>query len=662
MAEIIINTLQTEGILKICEDRRKRSIEYRQTYRVLGASVETWLTRIHNMTHKIHEPDQIQAFPGMSKYFGLANMRSMAVTAWVRDLLVNTGDIPITASPTPIPDLDKTANDEIQAQLLRITADKLASAGIDPFQKNQPAGLFNGVTLNPAVAKFLKAESAKLFDTSRSLKAQRAQKSMDRMLIKMTDYAVEGEFHRAQATHIEYGTRYPYKVMCGPDWQEVSKPVWNGNKYTYKMVSTPTWRSVNPNDCFFAPDATSAQTGGWFIERLHRTKADIVALRNNKAYDKESVDKLLAKWMIGSDSTPEQISGILALPMDMMCNALATDDTHTGWRMVGTTSGRELNAAGKTGFDDNTNYQADCEWYDDQMVKVNVVKQPSGMRGYYSASFKRLGDSWAGVSPMMLLYDTQITLNQWQFAMAQNFYAASGPMLEVDAGRMESAADFFWNPYGSITSNAKNKAATGQGDILKVHQMPFQAGSMMGLFMQRLRLADLECGIPTEAYGASLPVGGQQTLGEITLKWGASLRGIKDSVQNDDEDVLSQTFKHLYQQCMEYETDPAIKDGGDARIKASGATGLLQREMAEVTRERLLPVLANAAAQDPESFGQAYKDTLTEQFLAMGINRASLPDDAATARESNALIQGLPGTPTLKPDGRSAIPQELQTL
>jgi hypothetical protein len=641
-------------LLHIVKARHAQAIAHRRSQMVLGASVETWLGRCDRMMNKVHESDQVAAFPEMKRYFGLGTMRSSATTSWMRDLLVNTGDIPISMSPTPIPELPKDEQDAVNAQMLALTAQKFASVGIDPYAPLPPAGLYNGLKLNKNAKNWLNEESAKLFKTRARAVNAKANDAMSLMKIKMTDHAVQGGWRKAHTLMLHYGNIYPFKVICGPDWIPVVRPAWVGNKYEQKAVIQPTWRAIDPRRCFFAPDASNASDGGFFIEEMDKTRAQVMMCReHDDVYNRANLDALLVDWV---RSAGDHNIGDFYRGANGVLEMSNTQETVKVLRHVGEISGRELSDANITGYDAKQMYQCDIEWVAERLIKCQVVKSPSGMRGYYSSNFKRFGDSWVGASPLMYLFDAQTTLNQWQYHINSNFYASSGPMMEIHAGRMDSAADFYWNPFGSFTANSKSKVVTGESKSLEMHYTQALYGSQMAAFMQRLRLADYECGIPSEAYGPSLPVGGGQTLGEITLRWGASLRSIKDAVLNDDELIIEQTFRHLYEQLMEYDKDQNIK--ADAQIKATGAAGLMQREMMEAKREKLLPQLQSAAQAMPDKYGPAFEAALNEQFESMGLGDL-LPEDPRTAQESNRLVQGLPGTASAGPDGRSGVPPEL---
>jgi hypothetical protein len=641
-------TSNTSNLLTIGNSRWKMSLEARRT-KVLGASVSDWFTRCDLMLHKEHEPEQLAMYPEMKRYFGLATQVSGAVTSWMRDLLVNTDDLPIDMHPTDVPDLPKSMRDEINAKMVQDVAMQLQSSGFDPMAQTPPDGLFDGLRPIAPVSNWIAKSSEQLKQTKRVEVKLRAEKAMSGMYTLMRDYAYQGGWTKAHTAYLHYGNIYPYKVMC-LDWLPVSRPVWKNNKYTHEYVVAPQWSAPDPRNIYFSPDATSANDGGWVIHHKRMSRATLMSLIGVEHYKSSEIEAVQRDFNTGSRQWIGQNESASNGSDDA---SWGNDEEIDVLRHVGKISGSELSTAGVTGYDSSVMYEVDFEWVGNRIIKCMVVKSPTGGRGYFSTSFKKLGDKWAGASPMMYLYDAQITLNQWQFMINRNFYATSGPMMEVHAGRLDNAADFFWNPYDSFTTNASAKVHQGDSSPFQLHQAQPLFMQQMSAFQTKLRWASTETNLPIEQLSSSM-MGGGQTLGEITLKWSAALRGIKDSVLNDDQGVIEPTFTLLYQQLMAYEKDPSIK--ADALVKAKGASGLLQREMVEVQRERLMPLLQQAATANPEKYGAAMDAVLSEQFKAFDVADL-LPQDPRSAKETAELVRGIPGSEQMP---QSRVPKILQ--
>jgi hypothetical protein len=79
-------------------------------------------------------------------------------------------------------------------------------------------------------------------------------------------------------------------------------------------------------------------------------------------------------------------------------------------------------------------------------------------------------------------------------------------------------------------------------------------------------------------------------MGGLSMLMGNAAKGIKNVQLNIDRDIIGPIIKGFYSYNMLTSDDPTIK--ADAQIIASGATGLLQRELSQARLVEILQLLA----------------------------------------------------------------------
>jgi hypothetical protein len=117
----------------------------------------------------------------------------------------------------------------------------------------------------------------------------------------------------------------------------------------------------------------------------------------------------------------------------------------------------------------------------------------------------------------------------------------------------------------------------------------------MQVFAQFSKVADDLSGVPAYVLGNPQVAGAGRTLGGLSMLMGNAAKGIKNVQRSIDQDIISKVVNAYYYYNMATSKDAGIK--ADAKVVARGATGLMQRELAQQRTIEVLQLLTPYAAQ-----------------------------------------------------------------
>lgn len=576
---------------------------YRSSCQILGKSVEEWFRRLHNAYHKIHEQEELQGRENMSSYFGLTQVKTNMTASYLRSKYINPNAPPFNLHPTPIVELPKDKTEQgferVKARLLnRLIENELppeALLGADGFLQNK-------------VAQFVANLSGEMKDELRKEELEIAAVATKKMVQLVKDQLVEGNFTNAMSEALFDVALMPVMVLSYEN-EAVTDYVWKQNKFTKQTIVRPTARRVEPLNAFFAPDATNAQDGAFFIELAKRSKAQLAGFIGNEElgyFDdvlKEIIQDGDANWL-----------GV-ATESDLFSHELRDDELHI-LRCQMLVSGKDLKEYGvKIADSECFNYfNADIEVCDNRVIRCKLVAHPKGERTYFSASYKRIAGEPYGLSVGMMIHDRQLVINRTQYAMLLNADYAAGPMVEVNAMSFDNPQDVTMKPFTRIFSNPHNDNPNARG-ITQHHINP--TFPMLFKFMtDQIRLADDECGLPSFLNGNAGLQGAGQTLGGLALMTDNAVLGLEDCAFNIDEYVIRPLVSLMYSRNLTGK-DNSVK--ADAKVVATGLLGL----KAELDKAKQLAGLVPQASQLVQQGGippQMYADIVAEYFKTQGVD------------------------------------------
>lgn len=587
---------------RVIENFRK-AMAYRASHQVLGKSVEEWLRRLHNAYHKIHEQEELEERQNMSSYFGLTKIKTNMTASYMRSKYININSPPFNINPTPIVELPETKQQQGFQRVLAKLLNQMIENELPPEALVGDDGF-----LLTQVAKFVKEQAKQAKEELRQEEFAIATEAAQRMVQLIKDQLLDGGFTNAMSEVLFDIALMPVMVLSYEN-ETVVDYVWKKNKFVKEEIVRPTFRRVDPVNAFFAPDATNAQNGTFFIELAKRSIAQLAGFigKEELGYFDDAIKEILEdgdnNWLGTTFET------------ELFGSALQDEDIHI-LRCQMLVSGADLIDYGvKIKESEKFNYfNADIEVCDNRVIRCQLVAHPKGERTYFSASYKRIAGEPYGVSVGMMVYDRQLSINRNQYSMLLNADFAAGPMLEVNAMQFADPQHISMKPFDRIFSNpsADNPNARGitQHSVNPTFPMLFQ------FLTNQIRLADDECGLPAFLNGNAGLQGAGQTLGGLALMTDNAVLGLEDCAFNIDEYVIRPAITLMYCRNL-LGNDDSVK--ADAKVVATGLLGL----KAELDKAKQLAGLVPQASQLVQQGGipqQMYADIVTEYFKTQGID------------------------------------------
>lgn len=593
----------TDELAEIVLANFRLAQSYRSSHRVQGKTVDDWFSRLENAYNKVHEPEEIDARPKMSSYFGLVLAKINMSVSYMRSKFVSIERPPFNIYPTPIVELPenkrKQGLEKVKGELLnRLISNNLppeAILGSDGFMVSQ-------------VAEFVEEAAKKEKDRIRKEEYKIASEATDKMEKLIKDQLIEGNFSSALAEGLFDLSLYPVMVISY-EQESVTDYVWRKNKYEKISTVRPTFRRVDPRNAYFAPDSTSAQDGAFFIELVKRSKvqlADFIG-KEELGYFSEVIEDILENgdngWLgVATDS-------------DWLIDGLSDEDVHS-LRCQMYVRGKDLFDYGVDikSKDFNQYFNADIEVCDNRVIRCALTPHPKGERTYFSASYKRIAGQSYGISIGMMIYDRQISINRTQYSMMLNAVHASGPALEVNADAFENPWEVSVEPYARFFSNPSRIDSSHYNGI-KMHQVNVTFHQLFQQMTNEIRLADDECGLPSFLNGNAGLQGAGRTLGGIALMTDNAVLGLEDCAFNIDEYYIRPAVTLLYARNL-LGDDDTVKS--DAKVVPTGLLGLRNELLKAKELAGLVPQvgqIAQSGAIPQEVYQQVVGDFLKTQGI-----------------------------------------------
>lgn len=575
---------------------------YRASKRIMGRTIDDWFRRLSNAYNKEHEAEELEECENMSSYFGLIHIKTNMAASYMRSKYINPNNPPFAINATPIVELPKDKRDKglerVKAKLLN----KLIETGLPSEALVGDDGF-----LLPEIAKIIEQQSKEVKETLRQEELMLASDATSKMTKLIKDQLIEGGFTSAASESFFDVMLMPMMVVSFEN-ESAIEHIWNKNKIVAKNIIRPTFRRVDPVNAYFAPDATSAQDGSFFIELLNRSKAQLASFIG--ADDLGYFDEVI-KDIIENGDNDWLNSEFEEKFLDKSLN----DDEVSILRCQMLVSGSDLAEYGVEIKEDEKfkYFNADIEVCNYRVIRCNIVAHPNGERTYFSASYKREAGNPYGISVGMMIYDRQLVINRVQYSMLLNSRYSAGPMLEINAAAFDNPADVTLKPFTRVFSNP-----SGDHNYRGItpHQIQPTFPMLYGFLVNQIRLADDECGLPSFLNGNAGLQGAGSTLGGLAMMTDNAVLGLEDCAFNIDEYFIRPAVTLLYVRNL-LGSDDSVK--ADAKVVATGLLGL----KAELDRAKQLAGLVPQMGQMSQSGvipQQMYADTVRDYFKTLGVD------------------------------------------
>lgn len=589
---------------------RQRFDEAKQHKTAIG--VEEILLRNLRANKCEYQPDEKGLLgPYNDVYMGVSALKARAAESWMLDIIANNIDKPWTIDPTPEPDLPDEMKMEVVDKLL-VELPQIA---------NLAALRDRAKDLKSAASKVAFAE---------------AEQATERMEQRIYDQMAEANWPSVYAEFIAELVAYPAAIIRGPVVVQRPQAKWKKDQYEVTVSGMPISRVVSAFDAYPSPSSKSCQDGEFFCERGRYTSADLHSYIGAIGYNEGNIRQALERYPDGyeiglfSDAERDQLE---AKNQNVIGNGKLIDTIIYNGKIPG----QLLIDNGVLVKDPQKHYECEVWVVGEYVIRAVLNPNPLGTRPLYSTSYRKISGSFWGQSPICLTYDVNRVCNASARALVRNMGYASGPIGEVVSERVsetENPTDI--RPY-RVALVGPDMSGTGS-PAYRFHKVESIANDLMAVFERHMKIADDLSGIPAYVLGNPQVAGAGRTMGGLSMLMANAAKGIKNVQMNVDRDIITGLISGYFMYNMLTSTDDGIK--ADAKVVARGASGLLQRELAQTRTVELLQLLTPYVQPRPDGSPGPISDEGLSILLREVLKSTGLPIDKIIPdpnRESEAL-------------------------
>lgn len=565
-----------------------------------------------------YQPEELPLLEQFNNvYMGVGAVKARAAESWITDIILNNLEKPWTIAPTPEPELRNEQKDEVVEQLLSELPE------------------INGKAALEDRARELKSVQTKLAFS-------KAEEATGRMETKINDQMTEAEWTDVFGEFISDLTVQPAALIRGPFVIGKKAATWDGNNYKTIDKSVPVCRTISPFDAFPAPDASSPNNGKYFIERLKYGRDKLYALVGVSGFNGGNIRQALDTYPNGyslntfGDAERQRLEDKTADEVSLVGDQLQNYDVII---YNGVVNGDLLVDHGVVVPDKQGSYECEVWQVGNHVIRAILNPNPSGRRPIYATSYRKIRGSFWGQSVIDLVYDINRVCNAAARNQVKNMGYSSGPIGEADSSRVaETQSPTSVLPY-EIKLVGPDQTGTG-GKAYHFHNITNVAPQLMDIFDRYLKYADDISGIPAYILGNPQVAGAGRTLGGLSMLMGNAAKGIKQVQLNIDRDVIAPLVTGYYIYNMKTSADDSIK--ADCVIHARGATGLLQKELAQ-TRTIEIVQLLSPYIKIWDTLPDGIKILLREIIKTTGLPVDDIIPDPGRDKEQLSLLKLLSG-------------------
>lgn len=514
--------------------------------------------------------------------------------AWMRDFLLRADVDLFDITPTPMPELPESMNDQILEDAEKKAFDTLAIAAT---QSQRPM-------VKDSVQKYAQALLPDIKDQAQTEVTLKAKEAVMRMKKKIDDQFKEGDFDDALKALIDDIAQYPNAFIEGPIQQKVpvQKMVHNADTGKWEMQISEEiiskYERFSPHDAFPQSDARSIDDG-YFFRKIAFTPSNLSDMLDVDGYDSEAITKCLELYRSGGLREWTAAEAARAHLEDRDTVAASATDKIDAIKYWGSVPGEKLlewaGAKGDTLFGMTLNpvkeYQCVVWMVGTFVIKAMLNDDPLGKKNVFKAAFDDDPDNfWSPTSLPETLWDIQTSVNSIARSIVLNVGFASGPQIEYDKDRFPDGVTPQFYPLKQWASTGSQMRS---GKPINFWQPEIMTDRLQSVYEFHRSLADEYSGIPRYMQGESK--GSNATASGLSMQISQSSRGLKSVLTNIDFGVIEPAVQAQYQFNLRYEDD--IDMVGDCKIVAKGAASIIAKEQLAVRRKEYLGViLASQAA------------------------------------------------------------------
>lgn len=581
----------------------------------------------------------------------ITEAKCRGASAWIREIVLPTGERPWGLEATPLPDLPHAMKVAVvkkamaQAQQAMVQA---AQAGGDVMAPDE----FKQLTME--LGDKLREEAEKDYRKQAGTRAKR----MERVI---ADRMAQGDYNEAVDAFIEDFVTYPAAILKGPVYTRKQELVW-GDGWTPKVSNNPrpTWSCVSPFDAYPAPGANSPQQGD-FVERVRFRRNELHDLKGLPNYRDDQIDAALRDYSAGRMEgwlfTEAERQRLTQESLFMWLSPVGVIDALNYW---GSVPGWMLMSWGVGGdLEETRDYECNVLLCGHYVLYAALNPNPLGSRPYRKACYDEIPGAFWGRSIPDLAATSQKMCNATLSSLADNLSIASGPQVWVHADRFadgEQSMELFpWKIW-----QLKSDPTQGTNPGIGFFQPDDRSTTLLGVYDKFKSEADDATGIPRYTYGNENVGGAGNTLGGLSILMNNAAKGLRRAISNIDMNVIGPTVGDAFVNEMVYNPDESVK--GDCVVTPRGAAAILIRESAQQRLIQFLGMTANPV--DAQIIGAKYRAALlreTAATLQLPIEDVVPSDEeidaqmAAQAEAAQQQAQAAQQAQAMDVDGKKAL-------
>lgn len=525
----------------------------------------------------------IQANGGLNVvWHDLTETKCRAASAWVREIVLPTGERPWAAEPTPIPDLP--------VELKQRVVDKAVKQAMQVMQAMAEQA---GVVMERSEFRKTVAELGDKLreDAERELRkaAKRRAQRMERVI---SDRQAQGGWEEALDGFVEDFVTYPAAFLHGPIYRRQKRLQW-GDGWTPKVTDAPvqTWERISPFDVYPALGSVDCQTGDMIVRRRFQ-RSELHDLKGLPGYQDAEIDKALREYSAGhlegwlwSEAERQRLEAettYLFLTPPGIIDALDYWGSVPGWQLMAWGVADDL--------EPTRDYECNVLMVGRFVVYCALNPNPVGTRPYRKACYDEIPGSFWGRSIPDLIATQQQMCNAITCAVADNLGDASSFQAWVHIDRLadgEQSLEIVPRKVWQLKSDPTQGTNPGVGFFAP----PNNAPTFMQMLAEWEQRADDASGVPRYTYGNGAAAGAGDTASGLAMLMNNAAKGLRRAIANIDLRVIQPTIADAFVNEMLYNPDESIK--GDCIIVPRGAAAILIKESAQLRRTQFLAATAN---------------------------------------------------------------------
>jgi len=592
----------------------------------------------------------IRRFGGSEVFMMLTNVKCRAVESWVRDILMPPGEKPWSIDPTPVPDMPRSKQQEIDNQLMMEVAAIMTERGS-----------IESVPLENIEARRREIEN----EVEKEILGD-AKEVSDKMEKRIEDDLQQGGYYRALSQFITDIATYMTAFLKGPIIRKKKTMVWTEDQFG-RMTPAIEERFVrcyeraSPFDMYPSPGAKHIQDG-YLIQRHRLRRSDLQEMIGVEGFNEQAIRAALyeygrgglTNWLWDWDQERAEAEG----RSEQWSDPDKPIDALEYW---GTAQGALLLEWGMDPAmvpDPMLDYQITAWKVGNWIICARLNPHPLGRRPYYAASFENVVDSIWGTSVPELMEDIQDICNGVARAIVNNLGIASGPQVAIEMDRVDPGEDvedmWPWKIW-----KVKSDPNGGSRPAIQFFQPNPITEALMRVYEYFFQQASEQTGVPAYIYGSAQIKGAGETASGLAMLLNAASKSLKAVVAHVDESVIKETIHEHWTHLMLYDEDNSIKQG-DINIIARASEYMIIQEQLQLRRMEFLRETANNI--DYAIMGKEGRAVLLrEQAKGLKLPSEDIVPTKEQMRAQDKMLQEYLATTGGLPENANAAPGGPQT-